>query len=51
MGARDQHHSPAFLADAVNKLDSVFGDLSGAAERICVPGAFPPYLVLPTKTL
>jgi hypothetical protein len=28
MDARYQHLSPAFLADAVNTLDAVFGDLS-----------------------
>ncbi len=28
MAARYQHLSPAFLADAVNSLDTVFGDLS-----------------------
>lgn len=28
MAARYQHLSPAFLADAVGRLDAVFGDLS-----------------------
>ena len=28
MAARYQHLSPAFLAEAVNRLDQVFGDLN-----------------------
>jgi hypothetical protein len=28
MAARYQHLSPAFLADAVHRLDDIFGDLS-----------------------
>jgi hypothetical protein len=30
MAARYQHLSPAFLSDAMGKLDAVFGEASGA---------------------
>jgi site-specific recombinase XerD len=30
MAARYQHHSPAFLQEAVGKLDAVFGSLKEA---------------------
>ena len=33
MAARYQHLSPAFMSDAVSKLDAVFGDLSGAKDN------------------
>jgi hypothetical protein len=32
MAARYQHLSPAFLSDAVRKLDGVFGELSARLE-------------------
>jgi hypothetical protein len=38
MAARYQHLSPGFLADAVGKLDTVFGDLSEPeTERLRPP--------------
>jgi integrase len=36
MAARYQHLSPAYLADAVSKLDVVFGDFSGGSEKLIV---------------
>lgn len=39
MAARYQHLSPAFLADAVNRLDAVFGDLSH--QSVTTPHALP----------
>ena len=39
MAARYQHLSPAFLADAVNRLDAVFGDLSH--HSVTTPKALP----------
>lgn len=39
MAARYQHLSPAFLADAVNSLDAVFGDLSH--HSVTTPKALP----------
>jgi len=37
MAARYQHLSPAFLADAVSKLDVVFGDFSAQGYQTLVP--------------
>jgi integrase len=37
MAARYQHLSPAFLANAVSKLDKVFGDFSGRTTEHLVP--------------
>ena len=39
MAARYQHLSPAFLAEAVNRLDAVFGDLSH--HSVTTPKALP----------
>jgi hypothetical protein len=39
MAARYQHLSPTFLADAVGRLDTVFGDLS--QHTVAVPKALP----------
>ncbi|MCW5969432.1 MAG: site-specific integrase [Blastocatellales bacterium] len=44
MAARYQHLSPAFLADAVGKLDGVFGDLSEAAGENLRPRSVPALL-------
>ena len=44
MAARYQHLSPAFLADAVCKLDDVFGDLSGVAGKELRPRSVPALL-------
>jgi hypothetical protein len=39
MAARYQHLSPTFLADAVGRLDDVFGDLS--CHTVTTPKALP----------
>ncbi|MFP5262963.1 MAG: tyrosine-type recombinase/integrase [Blastocatellia bacterium] len=44
MAARYQHSGPAFLADAVGRLDSVFGD--ACHQNVTSPEALTPGLVL-----
>ena len=41
MAARYQHLSPAFLAEAVGRLDAVFGDLcyQGVTAKLALPEA------------
>jgi hypothetical protein len=46
MAARYQHLSPAFLAEAVRKLDGVFGVLQNVPAQTEVRGADNPKLLI-----